>query len=117
MCSSAVVKMLSPLRWIYDKTNQISKCVFSNPKIFSSAFRGGSEGSLEPPSGTKLYRLHWKICEKSGKMLRINSLLMDLNHLPEIQGLCLNFYHSIRVAQWLHGLPDEKFNQGPISVC
>ena len=46
---------------------------------YSGGFRGGSGGSLEPPSGTKLFRFHEEIYEKSGKMLKTNPLLMDLN--------------------------------------
>ena len=45
----------------------------------SGGFRGGSGGSLEPPSGTKLFHFHGEIYEKSGKMLKTNPLLIDLN--------------------------------------
>ena len=34
---------------------------------------------LNPPSGTKLFQFHGEIYEKSGKMLKTNPLLMDLN--------------------------------------
>ena len=42
-------------------------------------FRGGSGGSLEPPFGSKLFQFHGEMYEKSGKMLKTNPLLMDLN--------------------------------------
>ena len=45
----------------------------------SGGFRGGSGGSLEPPSGTKLFHFHGEIYEKSGKILKTNPLLMDMN--------------------------------------
>ena len=45
----------------------------------SGGFRGGSGGSLEPPSGTKLFQFHGEIYEKPGTMLQTNPLLMDLN--------------------------------------
>ena len=45
----------------------------------SGGFRGGSGSSLEPPSGTKLFQFHGEIYEKSGKILKTNPLLMDLN--------------------------------------
>ena len=41
--------------------------------IQSGAFRGGSGGSLEPPSESKFFQFHWKIYE-SGKMLGTNPL-------------------------------------------
>ena len=47
--------------------------------LFSGGLRGGLDGSLEPPSGTKLFQFHGEIYEKSGKMLKTNPLLMDLN--------------------------------------
>ena len=50
----------------------------------SGGFGGGSGGSLEPPSGTKLFHFHGEFYEKLGKMLKTNPLLMDLNPLPEI---------------------------------
>ena len=53
-------------------------------------FRGGSGGSLEPPSGTKLFHFHGEIYENSGKMLKTNSVLVDLNPLPEILDPPLN---------------------------
>ena len=37
-------------------------------RYYSGGFRGGSGGSLEPPSGTKLFQFHGEIYEKSGKM-------------------------------------------------
>ena len=40
---------------------------------------GGSGGSLEPPFGSKLFQFHGEMYEKSGKMLKTNPLLMDLN--------------------------------------
>ena len=49
-----------------------------NPQV-SGGFIGGSGGSLEPPSGTKLFQFHGEIYEKSGKMLKTNPLLLDLN--------------------------------------
>ena len=48
-------------------------------KILSGGFRGGSGGSLEPPSGTKLFRFHGENYGKSGRMLKTNPLFMDLN--------------------------------------
>ena len=65
----------------------------------SGGFRGGSGGSLEPPSGTKLLQFHWEI-EKSGKMYVDNvPLLMDLNPpsrnpgsapaMPGFTGVCV----------------------------
>ena len=47
--------------------------------LFSGRFRGGSGGSPEPPTGTKLFHFHGEIYEKSGKMLKTNPLFMDLN--------------------------------------
>ena len=47
--------------------------------ITRGRFRGGSGGSLEPPSGTKLFQFHGEIYEKSGKVLKTHPLLMDLN--------------------------------------
>ena len=38
--------------------------------LFSGGFRGGSGGSLEPPSGTKLFQFHGEIYAKAGKMLK-----------------------------------------------
>ena len=52
----------------------------------SGGFRGGSGGSLEPPSGTKLFQFHGEIYEESGKMLKTNPLLMDLNPLSRNPG-------------------------------
>ena len=43
-----------------------------NLTLFSGGFRGGSGGSLEPPSGSKFFQFHGKIYEKSGKMLETN---------------------------------------------
>ena len=37
----------------------------------SGGYRGGSGGSLEPPSGTKLFQFHGEIYDKSGKMLNL----------------------------------------------
>ena len=45
----------------------------------SGGFRGGSGGLLEPLSETKLFQFQGEIYEKSGKMLKTNPLLMDLN--------------------------------------
>ena len=45
----------------------------------SGGFRGGSGGSLETPFGSKLFHFHGEMYEKSGKMLKTNPLLMDLN--------------------------------------
>ena len=50
-----------------------------SPKGVSGGFRGGSGGSLEPPLGTKLFHFHGEIYQKSGKMLKTNPLLIDLN--------------------------------------
>ena len=43
----------------------------------SGGFRGGSGGSLECPSGTKLLHFHGEIYAKSGKILKMNPQLMD----------------------------------------
>ena len=40
------------------------------PRLSSGGFRGGSGGSLEPLSGTKIFQFHGKIYEQSGKMLK-----------------------------------------------
>ena len=45
----------------------------------SGGFRGGSGGSLEPPSGTKLFQFHGEIYKKLSKMLKTNPLLINLN--------------------------------------
>ena len=45
----------------------------------SGGFRGGSGGSLEPPSETKLFQFYGEIYEKLDKMLKTNPLLMDVN--------------------------------------
>ena len=65
---------------------KLNFCFLPQPGILhcGSGFRGGSGGSLEPPSGTKLFQLHGEIYEKSGKILKTNPLLMDLNPLQEI---------------------------------
>ena len=59
----------------------------------SGGFKGGSGGSLEHPSGTKLFQFNGEIYEKSGKMLKTNPLLMDLNSPPEILDLPLTIVH------------------------
>ena len=48
-------------------------------RVLSGGFRGGSGGLLEPPLGSKLFQFHGEMYEKSGKMLKTNPLLMDLN--------------------------------------
>ena len=51
-------------------TYQIWPTVEGNFYLHRGGFRGGSGGSLEPPSGTKLFQFHGEIYEKSGKMLK-----------------------------------------------
>ena len=53
--------------------------VLTSTHNLSGGFRGGSGGSLEPPLGSKLFQFHGEMYEKSGKMLKTNLLLMDLN--------------------------------------
>ena len=43
-----------------------------NYKELSGGFRGGSGGSLEPLSETKLFQFHGEIYENSGRMLKMN---------------------------------------------
>ena len=67
----------------------MQKCIIEYFEIFRSViyflpftsgrFRGGSGGLLEPCSWTKLFQFHGEIYEKSGKMLKTNPLLVDLN--------------------------------------
>ena len=45
----------------------------------SGGFRGGSGGSLEPSSWTKLFQFRGEFYGKSGKILKMNPLLMGLN--------------------------------------
>ena len=40
---------------------------FETFRSYSGGFRGGSGGSPEPPSGTKLFQFNGEIYEKSGK--------------------------------------------------
>ena len=53
--------------------------MFKVEMMSSGGFRGGSGGSLEPPSGSKLFQFHGKIYEKSGKMLETNAPFVNLN--------------------------------------
>ena len=51
---------------------------------YSGGIRGGSGGSLEPPLLNQTISLSRGNLLKSGKMLKTNPLVMDLNPLPEI---------------------------------
>ena len=54
---------LQALRKTGPTFNRDTQTVYSSvrPIIFSGGFRGGSGGSLEPPSGTKLFHFHGEI--------------------------------------------------------
>ena len=67
-------------------------------RVFNGGFRGVSGGSLETPSGTKLCQFHGEIYEKSGKMLKMNPLLMDLNPALKNPGSAHGLYfHMVQV--------------------
>ena len=70
---------------------------------YSGGFRGGSGGSLEPPSGFKLFQFHGEIYEKSGKMLKMNPLLMDLKPPSRNPGSAPAIYRE------LFSIKNEKF--------
>ena len=65
----------------------------------SGGFSGSSGGSLEPRSGAKLFQFHGEIYEKSGKMLKTNLLLMDLNLPSRNPGSDPENWNSFRLAE------------------
>ena len=73
----------------------VFECIFS---YFSGRSRGGSGGSLELPSGTKLFQFDGVIYEKSGKMLKTNPRLMDLKPPPHPKILDPPLYLANRIA-------------------
>ena len=67
-------------------------------RVFNGRFRGGSGGSHETPSGTKLSHFHWEIHEKSGEMLETNPLLIDLKPASKNPGSSHRLYfHMVHV--------------------
>ena len=54
---------------IFIENSMISHMSVTFTSGLSGGFRGGSGGSLEPPSGTKIFQFHGEIYEKSGKMM------------------------------------------------
>ena len=82
----------------------------------SGGFRGGSGGSLEPPSETKLFQFHGEIYEKSGKMLKTNPLVMDLNPTSRNPGsapenlLLISILHNPVIESFIFFLYQNMLN-------
>ena len=64
----------------------------TNICVFSGGFRGGSRGSLEPPSGAKLSNFHGQFQKMLCKIRQSNPPFVHLNPLFRNPGSATGFY-------------------------
>ena len=67
---------------------------------FSGGFRGGSRGSLEPPSGTKLFRFHGEFKEILSEIRLTNPPFLHLNPLLKNPGSAPEFHSTIMIYKY-----------------